>query len=98
MCNCKNTTGFQQKITEANQKNISTGLIYVVFVIKNTSQGDLVFMAKESDLNDELGICCYFLANGKEVDYVKKNINQIPVNNAQILSSKTAKKKHAKTV
>lgn len=77
MCNCKNKSGFKEKILEITRINQKTGIVHVVFTI-----GDNVYSCKESDLKDEFGICCYFLANGQEVIYIKKSTNEIIINNS----------------
>jgi hypothetical protein len=72
MCNCKNTNGFNQKLAEAKALTAETGQTHVVYAKEVPGQGKFVFMRKESDLNDALGICCYFLPDGTEVVYTPK--------------------------
>ena len=91
MCNCKNKTGFKEKLEEIIKLNKETGLVHVVFTV-----GEFVFCCKESDLKDEFGMCCYFLANGDEVEYQKKSINNIIVKDAKIETSKMVNEKISK--
>src|ERR1700712_4178385 len=69
-CACEKTQGFKQKLSLAKEKTQSTGKIHVIFVMKAVGQ---VFVCKESELTDELGICCYFLPDGTEVEYIFRN-------------------------
>lgn len=84
MCNCKDTNGFKQKLAEAKKLTDETGEVHVVYVHKATQT---VFMRKETSLNDELKICCYFLPDGTEVEYTPEVSKQI----------KAKAKKQAKT-
>ncbi|WP_027381872.1 hypothetical protein [Epilithonimonas caeni] len=86
MCDCKNKVGFKDKLREAGKKTKDTGILHVVYVHKAT---DSIFIRKESDLNDELNICCYFTPDGKEVLYVKKTVE----NSETIKDDKTTPKK-----
>lgn len=91
MCNCKKTNGFKEKINEATILQNQTNEVHAVFVLNG-----VVFCCKESELSDELGICCYFLIDGTEVVYTKKSINEIEVIDAEIENSRLAKKKEVK--
>lgn len=91
MCNCKNTNGFKEKIKEATQLQNQTNEIHVVFVLNG-----IVFCCKESELSDELGICCYFLIDESEINYIKKSINEIEVIDAKIIFPGLAEKKAVK--
>lgn len=82
MCDCKKTEGFSEKLREANALTQSTGELYVVFVLKPLKA---VFVCKEADLNDEMGICCYFTPDGTEVLYTPKS-NNISVVDAEIVT------------
>lgn len=74
-CGCENTQGFKQKLSLAKERTNTTGEIHVVFVMKAVGQ---VFVCKETDLTDEMGICCYFLPDGTEVHYkVKKELSEV---------------------
>lgn len=73
MCNCKNTDGFKLKLAEAKALTVETGQIHVVYALEIPGNGKHVFMRKESELNNSLGICCYFLPDGTEVIYVPKH-------------------------
>ena len=66
MCNCKETTGFKQQQAEAKRLTELTGGQHVVYHMKAVG---LNFVGKETDLNDELGICCYYLPDGTEKLY-----------------------------
>jgi hypothetical protein len=66
MCNCAKTPGFKEKLALAKKQTEKTGETHVVYVHKASNT---VFMRKQSDLNDSLGICCYFLPDGTEVEY-----------------------------
>ena len=68
-CTCENTIGFKEKLAEAKKLTEETGQTHVVYVHKAVGQ---VFMRKEKDLHNNLGICCYFLPDGTEVIYVPK--------------------------
>ena len=69
MCDCNKTLGFKEKLAEAKALTAETRQNHVVYVHKATAS---VFMRKESDLTDALGICCYYLPDGTEVVYVPK--------------------------
>lgn len=69
MCNCQTIEGFQQSLSKAESLTKSTGETHVVYVHKAVGMS---FVRKESELNNELAICCYFLPNGKEVIYTPK--------------------------
>jgi len=71
MCNCTQTEGFQQSLSKAKSLTDKTGETHVVYVHKAVGRS---FVRKESELNDELNICCYFLPNGKEVVYTPKEV------------------------
>jgi len=94
-CNCKNTEGFKQKLKEAQNKTTQTGEVHVVFVLNK-----VIFVCKETDLSDDLGIYCYFLADGKEKPYTqaktqdiitkikaKKSVKDVDVKNPIIVKS-----------
>lgn len=70
-CNCRNTEGFNSKLSLAKKETEKTGEVHVVYVHKASNT---VFMRKESQLTDALGICCYFLPDGTEVEYKKSEI------------------------
>lgn len=91
MCNCKNKTGFKEKLEEIIKLNKETGLVHVVFTVS-----ELVFCCKESDLKDEFGMCCYFLADGTEVEYQKKSINKIIIKDAKIETPRMVEKEISK--
>ena len=74
MCNCKYTNGFKQKLAEAKQLTEETGRTHVVYALNVPNNGKHVFMRKLSDLNDSLGICCYYLPNGEEVEYTTPEV------------------------
>lgn len=93
MCDCKNKVGFKEKMREAQQKTKDTGDIHVVYVHKAT---DSVFVRKETDLNDDLGICCYYTPDGKEVIYVKKAVELTQENIQDEVISKTKPTKKGK--
>ncbi len=92
MCNCKTTPGFNEKLREAAGKTKTTGEIHVVYVYKKSGT---IFIRKESELNDEMGICCYFLSDGTEVIYQKKNPETIPEENQKADAKPRSKKKPA---
>ena len=69
MCNCTKADGFKAKLSEAQKLTNETGETHVVYVHKAVN---MAFVRKETDLNDELGICCYYTPDGKEVEYVSK--------------------------
>jgi hypothetical protein len=71
-CNCKNTEGFKQKLKEAKNKTDQTGEVHVVFVLNK-----VIFVCKETDLSDDLGIYCYFLADGTEKPYTQAKTQEI---------------------
>lgn len=79
MCNCQDTEGFDQSLSKAKFLTESTGEVHVAYVHKAVNQS---FVRKESDLSDELGICCYFLADGTEVKYKRKSksMERVPAN------------------
>lgn len=79
MCNCKDTNGFKQKLAQARNLTAETGETHVVYALEVPGHGKHVFLTKESLLTDELGICCYYLPNGKEIEYtpeISKEIKQ----------------------
>lgn len=69
MCDCKKTDGFKQKLAEAKKLTEETGETHVVYTKEVPGQGKHIFLRKETDLNDELGVCCYYLSDGTEVEY-----------------------------
>ncbi len=71
MCNCKETNGFAERLAEAKRLTEETKEVHVVYVHKKVN---LPFMRKEKDLTDALGICCYFLPDGTEIIYTKKEV------------------------
>jgi UDP-N-acetyl-D-mannosaminuronic acid transferase (WecB/TagA/CpsF family) len=73
MCNCKNTDGFKLKLAEAKALTVETGQTHVVYALEIPGNGKHVFMRKESELNNSLGICCYFLPDGIEVVYTPRH-------------------------
>ncbi len=76
-CNCKETNGFKEKLVEAKRLTAETGEVHVVYVLDVPNNGKHVFLRKESNLNDDLGICCYFLTDGTEVEYVPTVVETI---------------------
>jgi hypothetical protein len=81
-CNCKETNGFKEKLAEAKRLTTETGETHVIYVLNVPNNGKHVFLRKESDLNDSLGICCYFLPGGTEVEYTPRNVEIIQDNDA----------------
>lgn len=71
-CNCRNTEGFKQKLKEAQNLTAQTGEVHVVFVLNK-----VIFVCKETDLSDNLGIYCYFLADGTELPYMQAKTQEI---------------------
>jgi len=98
MCNCKNTDGFKQKLAEAKKSTEETGETYVVYAKEVPGHGKHVFVCKESALTDELGICCYFLSNGKEVIYTLKNVEDIEVSEPIVVKKTKKTKKDVKII
>ncbi|WDF45251.1 hypothetical protein PQ459_10105 [Chryseobacterium sp. KACC 21268] len=90
MCNCKNKVGFKQKLKEAEKLTKETGDLHVVYVHKAT---DTIFVRKETDLNDDLKICCYFTPDGKEVLYVQKTDKEKVETTDEIKENETPIKK-----
>lgn len=74
MCNCKNKVGFNEALRKAKSLTKTTDEQHVVFYMPLVKE---FFVTKESELNDELGICCYFNTDGTEVEYTPKGENQI---------------------
>lgn len=100
MCTCIKTDGFQNKLKLAKLRTNATGVTHVVFVLKALKQ---VFVCKEEDLTDDLGICCYYLYDGTEIPYVKKEVaeaviepNEIDVIDETIVDSPIGKLKRTK--
>lgn len=86
MCNCENVEGFKQSLSKAKSLTEETGETHVVYVHHAVEHS---FVRKESDLSDDLGICCYFLPNGKEVQYnPKETVSKV----AQPVEKKPIKK------
>ena len=76
MCKCQETAGFKQQMSTAKRKETETGEAHAVFVLTNPiTQEKHVFECKESDLNDAMGICCYFTTD--EVEHVYTPIEVI---------------------
>ncbi len=73
-CNCEKANGFQEKLGLAKRETKKTGETHVVYVHKATNT---VFMRKESDLNNDLKICCYFLPDGTEVEWTDKKAKEL---------------------
>jgi hypothetical protein len=71
-CNCKETNGFKEKLAEAKRLTAETGELHVIYALDVPRQGKHVFLRKESQLNNNLGICCYFLPDGTEVEYIPR--------------------------
>lgn len=69
MCDCKKTDGFKQKLVEAKTLTEQTGETHVVYSKEVPGQGKFAFMRKQSELSDALGICCYYLPDGTEVEF-----------------------------
>lgn len=90
MCDCKKIEGFQQSLSKANFLTAQTGEIYVVYFHKAVN---LTFVRKESDLNDDLGICCYFLPDGTEVEYKAQPVIAQPTEETPVISKASAAKK-----
>lgn len=67
-CNCRKTQGFNDKLKIAQTETRRTGDTYVVFVMEAVKQ---IFVCKEDDLTDDMGIYCYFLPDGTEVAYTQ---------------------------
>ena len=86
-CNCKKTQGFLDKLRIAQAKTKETGDTYVVFIMEAVKQ---MFVCKEDDLTDDMGICCYFLPDGTEVAYTTAKVAET------IVAIKT--KRDAKTI
>ena len=51
-----------------------TGEMHVVYVHKAT---DTAFMRKEINLTNDLGICCYFLSDGTEIEWTDKTEKEL---------------------
>ena len=95
MCNCKETNGFKEKLAEAQRLTAETGEVHVVFAKQVVGHGKFSFMRKETDLTDELGICCYYLPDGTEKEFTPTN--SIEVVDAEVVVSKPKKQsKNAK--
>ena len=90
MCDCKKIEGFSQSLSKANFLTAQTGETYVVYVHKAVN---LTFVRKESDLSDDLGICCYFLPDGTEVEYKAQPVVEQPTEETSVISKKTSAKK-----
>lgn len=69
MCNCKKTTTFIENLNIAKNKTAETGEQYVVFIMEVV---EAIFVAKESQLDDYLGITCYYMPDGTEKKYKSK--------------------------
>lgn len=84
-CNCRKTQGFNDKLKIAQQETKRTGEVYVVFIMEAVKQ---IFVCKEDDLTDDMGVYCYFLPDGTEVAYTSAKTAEII---AIIKDKKTAK-------
>ena len=84
-CNCRKTQGFNDKLKIAQAKTKQTGDVHVVFIMEAVKQ---IFVCKEDDLKDNMGVCCYFLPDGTEVAYTQESTKEII---AKIKSKRKAK-------
>jgi hypothetical protein len=73
-CNCKKTQGFNDKLRLAQAETKRTGETHVVFIMEAVKQ---IFVCKEDDLTDDMGVCCYFLPDGTEVAYTTDKVTEI---------------------
>jgi hypothetical protein len=89
-CKCEDANGFQEKMSLAKKQTRLTGEIHVVYVHKAVNQ---TFMRKETELNNDLGICCYFLPDGTEVEWSDKVAKEIK---AKVTKQAKADAKNAK--
>jgi len=84
-CNCRKTQGFNDKLKIAQAETKRTGQTHVVFIMEAVKQ---IFVCKEDDLTDDMGVYCYFLPDGTEVAYTQASTQAII---AKIQSKKKAK-------
>lgn len=97
MCNCKETSGFKEKLAEAQRLTAETGETHVVYAKQVVGHGKFSFMRKETDLTDELGICCYYLPDGTEKPYTAQPIiNEMDVVSEDVVSKPKNQRKNAK--
>ena len=89
MCDCRKKEGFKQKLNEAKKLTEETGVQHVVFYMETVNK---LFVGAENAINDDYGICCYFMPDGTEIQYVP-NGNNIDVVDAENISDKKAKRK-----
>jgi len=73
-CKCEDANGFKEKLALAKKQTRTTEETHVVYVHKAVNQA---FMRKETELNDELGICCYFLPDGTEIEWTAEVSKEI---------------------
>lgn len=93
MCNCQETPGFNEKLKIAKQLTEQTGETHVVYIRKAVGHA---YIRKESDIANAVGICCYFLPDGTEVE-INTDANNIEVNNPEVITPKRAKR-YAKSI
>lgn len=94
MCNCQETPGFNEKLKIAKQLTEQTGETHIVYVRKAVGHA---YIRKESDIANAVGICCYFLPDGTEVE-INTDANNIEVSNTEVITPKRAKRYANKSI